>query len=102
LLAEFFGALQRDVRIAQNVFGPAVAIAARRNPDTRARGHLTFGEHKGNVEGSQRSPRNLAGRCRVFDIIEQDNELVAAKPGEHIAVAEIADIMPKAVVDDQT
>jgi hypothetical protein len=84
-LAVGLGHIHGGIRIPQQLVG-VLLVAADRDPDAGIDEHLAAAQDKGGMEAVQ-DPLSDQGRARLFDLLKQDGELIAAQPSGGIGDA---------------
>jgi hypothetical protein len=85
-LAVGLGHIHGGIRIPQQLVG-VLLVAADRDPDAGIDEHLAAAQYKGGMEAVQ-DPLSDQGRARLFDLLKQDGELIAAQPSGGIGVTQ--------------
>ena len=90
VLAVALGHVHRDVGVAQQLVGRLVARRQHRDPDAGVDEELLAALRERRLERGQQPLGDHGRRRRRGRVLDQDRELVAAHPGERVAVAERA------------
>jgi hypothetical protein len=85
-LAARLGVIHRRVRVAHDLFRVVVLHAAERDADARRREHLAAADRERRAQRFLNPERDRVGLLLVFELVEQNRELVAAEAGERIAL----------------
>src|SRR5882724_9646928 len=78
------GAVERRVRVAQQILGPRVAGVAVGDPDGGAAEHLHAAQPERDAQRLVQALGHLAGVAGGVHVLEQDGELVAAQPRDGV------------------
>ena len=111
--AEVLRAVHRGVGIAQDFVGQVMAVVADRNADARREYKFGFAQREGLGHRGEDALRDLHSGRRERHVFQQDRELVAGQPCDHVLVAHageqpardflqdgVADEMAEVVADD--